>query len=240
MYYVWDHFWYYPHEERADITLDEIHVRKLKFSGLWPNVLLLAGVVLSVALLDPSKLFVGTDWRPWPYLREIVQLGLVGLSLLLGSRAVRRANHFNYHAILEVAALFFGIFICMQAPLQILNLRGPNLGLSTPMHFWWTTGSLSAVLDNAPTYVVFFETARTLGGENLVPPVVGVAERLLLAISLGAVFMGAMTYIGNGPNFMVKAIAEKSGIPMPSFFGYMVYSCLILLPLFVIATLIFL
>jgi Na+/H+ antiporter NhaD/arsenite permease-like protein len=240
IYYVWDHFWYYPHEKKTDVQLDEIHVRKLKFSGVWPNAILLAGVVLSVALLDPSKLLPGTNWRPWPFLREIVQLALVGLSLLLGSQVVRRANKFNYHAILEVAALFFGIFLCMQAPLQILNVRGPNLGLSSPMHFFWMTGSLSSFLDNAPTYVVFFETARTLGGENLVPPLVGVAEPLLVAISLGAVFMGAMTYIGNGPNFMVKAIAEKSRIRMPSFFGYMVYSCLILLPLFVITTLIFL
>ena len=105
------------------------------------------------------------------------------------------------------------------------------------MAFFWATGSLSSVLDNAPTYVVFFETAKTLGGENLIA---GVAEHLLIAISLGAVFMGAMTYIGNGPNFMVKAIAEKSGIRMPSFFGYMVYSCLILLPLLVVTTLLFL
>jgi len=104
------------------------------------------------------------------------------------------------------------------------------------MHFFWLTGSLSSVLDNAPTYVVFFETARTLGGENLVPPVTGVAASLLVAVSLGAVFMGSMTYIGNGPNFMVKAIAEKSGIRMPSFFGYVAYSGLILLPLFILTT----
>jgi Na+/H+ antiporter NhaD/arsenite permease-like protein len=207
---------------------------------VWPNALLLAGVVLSVALLDPSKPLPGTSWHPWLYLREIAQLGLVALSLGLGSNLVRRANNFNYHAIIEVAALFFGIFICMQAPLQILNVRGPDLPLSSPMHFFWITGSLSAVLDNAPTYVVFFETARTLGGENLIPAGSGVAEALLIGVSLGAVFMGAMTYIGNGPNFMVKAIAEKSGIRMPSFFGYMVYSCCILLPLFVVTTLIFL
>ena len=127
-------------------------------------------MVLSVALLDPSKPLPGTDWHPWLYLREIVQLGLVALSLILGSEAVRRANNFNYHAILEVAALFFGIFICMQPPLQILDVKGPNLGLTTPMHFFWVTGSLSSVLDNAPTYVVFFETANgRLGGEDLVP-----------------------------------------------------------------------
>jgi Na+/H+ antiporter NhaD/arsenite permease-like protein len=240
VYYAWDHFACYPREAVRDIALDERRVRGLRFSGVWPNAVLLLGVVVSVALLDPGKPIPGTSWHPWLYLREIAQLGLVGLSLLLGSDAVRRANNFNYHAIIEVAALFFGIFICMQAPLQILHVRGPSLPVDSPMEFFWATGSLSSVLDNAPTYVVFFETARTKGGANLVPPGSGVAEALLAAISLGAVFMGAMTYIGNGPNFMVKAIAEKSGIRMPSFFGYMLYSCLILLPLFLLTTVIFL
>ena len=237
IYYLYDHFWYYPHEEAIDIARDETRVRGLKFSGLWPNAPLLLGVVLSVALLDPSQPLPHTDWHPWLYMREIVQLALVGLSLWWGNAEVRRKNNFNSPAIIEVAALFFGIFICMQPPLQILHVQGPMLGLSTPTHFFWLTGGLSAVLDNAPTYVVFFETAKTLGGENLVA---GVAESLLVAVSLGAVFMGAMTYIGNGPNFMVKAIAEKSGIHMPSFFGYMLYSCVVLLPLLVVTTLIFL
>ena len=237
IYYLWDRFWCYPHEEPRDIALDETRTRRLRFSGVWPNALLLLGVVLSVALFDPKKSLPGTDWHPWLYLREITQLGLVALSLIWGSQEVRRANRFNYHAILEVAALFFGIFVCMQPPLQILGIKGPHLGLSTPTHFFWLTGTLSSVLDNAPTYVVFFETAKTLGGTNLVA---GVAEPLLVAISLGAVFMGAMTYIGNGPNFMVKAIAEKSGIRMPSFFGYMLYSVAILLPLLIVTTWIFL
>jgi Na+/H+ antiporter NhaD/arsenite permease-like protein len=114
------------------------------------------------------------------------------------------------------------------------------LGLTEPAHFFWATGALSSFLDNAPTYVVFFETARTLGGENLVPPGTGVAHDLLVAVSLGAVFMGANTYIGNGPNFMVRAIAEKRGIKMPSFFGYMLYSGCILIPLFILVTFIFL
>ncbi len=236
VYFLWDHFFCYPHESLPDIVRDETQTSRLRFSGLWPNAILLLGVILSVALLNPSKALPGTDWHPWLYIREIAQLALIALSLLLGSAVIRRANKFNYHAIIEVAALFFGIFICMQPPLQILGVRGPDLGLETPTHFFWITGCLSAVLDNAPTYVVFFETAKTLGGENLVA---GVAEELLVAISLGAVFMGAMTYIGNGPNFMVKAIAEKSGIRMPSFFGYMLYSCCILLPILVITTLVF-
>ena len=161
----------------------------------------------------------------------------MALSLLLGNPEVRRANQFNYGAILEVAALFFGIFICMQAPLQILNLRGPSLGLHSPLHFFVATGALSSVLDNAPTYVVFLETAKSLGGATGNLPM---RESLLVAVSLGAVFGGAMTYIGNGPNFMVKSIAEKSGVRMPSFFGYMVYSCGILLPVLMLVAFIFL
>jgi Na+/H+ antiporter NhaD/arsenite permease-like protein len=236
IYYLYDRVWYYPHEKPIDIVRDETRVRGLQFSGLWPNAWLLLGVILSVALLDPSKALPGTAWHPWLYLREIAQLGLVAVSLVLGSEVVRRANHFNYHAILEVAALFFGIFICMQPPLQILDVRGPDLGLTEPMHFFWATGSLSSVLDNAPTYVVFFETASTLKLKPGALAEAGVAVELLKAVSLGAVFMGAMTYIGNGPNFMVKAIAEKSGIRMPSFFGYMLYSFGILLPLLVLTT----
>jgi Na+/H+ antiporter NhaD/arsenite permease-like protein len=237
IYYVYDRFWHYPHEAKADVVRDETRVRPLRFLGVWPNAALLLAVIAAVAVLDPRMTVPGTDWHPWPYLREGVLLALVGLSLATGSREVRRANNFNYSAILEVAALFFGIFITMQPALQILQAKGPDLGLATATHFFWTTGALSSVLDNAPTYVVFFETAKTLGGE---PQMAGVAEPLLRAVSLGAVFMGANTYIGNGPNFMVRAIAEQSGVRMPSFFGYMVYSGLVLLPLFALTNWIFL
>jgi Na+/H+ antiporter NhaD/arsenite permease-like protein len=236
IYYLWDHFAYYRHESVRDIQRDESEVRPLRFRGLWPNTLLLLGVILSAAFLDPGKTFPGTAWNPWVYLREMVLLGLVVVSLWSG-QAVRRDNDFNYGAILEVAVLFFGIFICMQVPLQIVDVKGPALGLTTPAHFFWASGSLSAVLDNAPTYAVFFETARSLGGQ---PAVAGVQSSLLTAISLGSVFMGAMTYIGNGPNFMVKSIAEKSGVAMPSFFGYIVHSVVILLPLFALLTIVYL
>ncbi len=173
-------------------------------------------------------------------------LSLVWLSLRRTPKGVREYNQFNYTAILEVAALFIGIFIAMQVPIDYLTARGADLGVDTPWKFFWATGSLSSVLDNAPTYVVFFETARAM------PPEPGVAtlslatggvinNAFLVAISLGAVFMGAMTYIGNGPNFMVKSIAEQSGIRMPSFFGSMFkYSIPILLPVFVVITLLFL
>ena len=170
---------------------------------------------------------------PWP------------LGLLLTRDGIREANRFNYFAIIEVAVIFIGIFITMQVPLEVLKLKGAELGLTEPWHYFWATGILSSFLDNAPTYLVFFQTAESLSqepGDGILTLMGGAFIRhdLLVAISLGAVFMGANTYIGNGPNFMVKAIAEQEGVRMPSFFGYMAYSCLILLPLFVLVTLIFL
>lgn len=243
IYYIWDRWFAYPHETAPDITRDERLTRRLQFSGLLPNVPLLAGVIFAVGLLDPSKAFPGTDWHPWLYLREVVLLALVGVSLWLGNPTVRAANNFNYGAILEVAALFFGIFICMQPALQMLNAYGDRLPLVQAWHFFWATGVLSSVLDNAPTYLVFLETARALDvpGASTVAGVAvdGARGNLLAAISLGAVFMGANTYIGNGPNFMVKTIAEKAGVRMPSFFGYLLYSGCILLPLFILVTLVF-
>ena len=122
--------------------------------------------------------------------------------------------------------------------MQILTTHGSSLGFDSPTKFYWGTGILSSFLDNAPTYVVFFETAKSMGVEG--ETMAGVWVPILTAISLGAVFMGAMTYIGNGPNFMVKAIAEANNVRMPSFFGYMFYSCAVLLPLSIVMDLIFL
>jgi len=250
VYFVWDTFFAYHKETKSDIIHDEMRTTRLRFSGMLLNVPLLVAVIFAVALLDPSKAFPGTDWHPWMFFREIVMLALVGISVGIGSKKLREANQFNYHAIIEVAALFCGIFICMQAPLQILNEKGDQLGLDKPQEYFWVTGFLSSFLDNAPTYVVFFDTAIASGvptdeetGEEEDSVDVGgrkIAEKYLIAISLGAVFMGAMTYIGNGPNFMVRAIADSSGVKMPSFFGYMAYSCCVLLPILLIMTLIFL
>jgi Na+/H+ antiporter NhaD/arsenite permease-like protein len=230
-YVLVDSVWFYRREAKADVGRDETRQRRLRICGWELNAPLLVGIVLAVALLDPSKPVPGIDWHPWLYLREIVQLFLVAVSLWFGSKEVRDANLFTYGAILEVAALFVGIFICMQPALQILSAKGDELGLNDPPHFFWATGSLSSVLDNAPTYLVFFKTAQAMESLPGATLIAGVEEKILAAISLGAVFMGAMTYIGNGPNFMVRAIAESSGVKMPSFFGYMVYSCAILLPI---------
>jgi Na+/H+ antiporter NhaD/arsenite permease-like protein len=239
-YVLIDRIFYYHRETLADVERDIEQIGKLKISGWKVNTPLLIGVVLAVALLDPSKPFVGTDWHPWMYLREIVQLSLVALSLWFGDRAVRKKNQFNYGAIVEVAALFIGIFVTMQPALQILSVHGGELGINTPAKFFWVTGSLSSVLDNAPTYLVFFKTAQAMPAVEGATLVAGVQEPILIGISLGAVFMGAMTYIGNGPNFMVKAIAESSGVKMPSFFGYMVYSFAILLPILALTVWLFL
>jgi len=243
LYYVWD-TWAYRHEPPEAIRLDETRRQPMQVAGLI-NVLWLLGVVVAVATLDPSKPFPGTRWHALPYLREIVQLAMAGLSLLTTHKALRRENQFNFAAIGEVACLFIGIFITMQVPIEILQSKGPELGLRHPWQFFWASGGLSSFLDNAPTYVVYFAAAGTLAPpgmalmHNVQTATGSIPVELLVAISCGSVFMGANTYIGNGPNFMVKAIAEQSGVKMPSFFGYMAYSCGILVPLFLLVTLIF-
>jgi Na+/H+ antiporter NhaD/arsenite permease-like protein len=168
--------------------------------------------------------------------------------------ANREGNKFTFSPIIEVAVLFLGIFVTMAPALQILNawgsghrdVLGMQFGMSQPWHFFWASGSLSSFLDNAPTYMTFAATAAGLkdipaDGQYLRDFLArgGDAVALLAAISCGAVFMGANTYIGNGPNFMVKAIAEENGVKMPSFFGYMLYSGGILIPIFVVVTWIF-
>lgn len=169
----------------------------------------------------------------------------------------RRRNRFSWTPVVEVTVLFAGIFVTMTPALLILNawgqgqreVLGMGFHLREPAHFFWGSGLLSSFLDNAPTYLTFASTACGLEGVPLDGRYLAallahtedgaIGPRLLVAISCGSVFMGANTYIGNGPNFMVKAIAEESGVRMPSFFGYMAYSGLILVPLFGIVTLVF-
>ena len=169
-------------------------------------------------------------------LREVVILALAGLSLWRTPADIRRANRFTAHPMVEVAVLFFGIFLTMMPALELLHRRGGELGVREPWQFFWATGALSSFLDNAPTYLVFLNLAQGLALSN---EVVGVPHAILAAISVGAVFMGANTYIGNAPNFMIKAIAEATRVRMPSFFGYMLYSGGILLPLFAVITWVF-
>jgi Na+/H+ antiporter NhaD/arsenite permease-like protein len=201
--------------DRADVTSLRVHGA---LNGLW-----LGAIVVAVALLH----------APW---REGAIVALAGLSLWLTPWSIRRDNGFSAGPMLEVAVLFAGIFATMIPALELLRLRGSELGVQQPWQFFWMTGVLSSFLDNAPTYLAFLTLGQSL---RLAPDVVGVPADILAAISVGAVAMGANTYIGNAPNFMVKAIAEEAGVKMPSFLGYMAYSGAILLPLFVVVTLVF-
>jgi Na+/H+ antiporter NhaD/arsenite permease-like protein len=187
------------------------------------NFLFLVGIVIAVFLPPP--------WR------EVTMVLMGVLSYLSTREAIHVDNGFTFRPIVEVAILFFGIFLTMIPALLILEARSAHLGLHEPWQFFWVTGTLSSFLDNAPTYLTFLSAVRGLG---LHPEVGGVPATFLAAVSLGAVFMGANSYIGNGPNFMVKSIAEEQGVKMPSFFGYMVYSGAVLMPVFVLVTVVFL
>jgi Na+/H+ antiporter NhaD/arsenite permease-like protein len=178
---------------------------------------------------------IGAVFLPTPW-REMAMVAAAVVSVWKTPAKVREENEFTWYPIEEVAILFAGIFATMIPALLILKARGAELGVATPAHFFWATGALSSFLDNAPTYLTFFSLAQGVGGAQTVA---GVSAPLLQAISAGAVFMGANSYIGNAPNFMVKAIAEEAGVRMPSFFGYMAWSCGILLPIFFLLTLIF-
>jgi len=179
---------------------------------------------------------VGAVFLPSPW-REITMAGMGVLSYICTAEDIHRENGFTFGPIAEVAMLFIGIFLTMIPALLILEVRGARLGLHEPWQFFWMAGGLSSFLDNAPTYLTFLSAIRGLG---MRAEVAGVPETFLAAVSLGAVFMGANSYIGNGPNFMVKSIAEEQGVKMPSFFGYMVYSGAVLIPVFVLVTVVFL
>ncbi len=213
----------YAKEDSADIARDAAQRIPLSVQG-WINVPLLLGVIGSI--------FLPTPWR------ELIMVGLTIASVVLGPRPARSANGFTYGPILEVAILFAGIFVTMVPALALLEARGSELGLDQPWQFFLITGGLSSMLDNAPTYLTFLSTAMGLEFEQAGLAVIeltegSVPEIFLVAISTGAVFMGANTYIGNGPNFMVKAIAEDAGYEMPSFFGFAAKAVLTLAPVYV-------
>jgi Na+/H+ antiporter NhaD/arsenite permease-like protein len=217
----------------------------LRVRGLL-NLVFLGGIVATVYAAGKG---IGFDSEPWPIgLQEGIMVALTAAAFATTPSQTRTDNRFSWGPIIEVAVLFAGIFVTMTPALLLLNAHGAKLGLSEPWEFFWATGMLSSVLDNAPTYLTFAATACGQAGVPLEPrylatyldlPVAANSAQILAAISCGAVFMGANTYIGNGPNFMVKAIAEESGVKMPGFFGYMFYPAVVLLPLFVLVTFLF-
>jgi Na+/H+ antiporter NhaD/arsenite permease-like protein len=212
----------FAREPLAAIRRDRSRIEPLRLRG-GLNVAWLVAVVLAVAFLH----------APW---RELAIVALAAVSLALTPRRIRHDNGFSAGPMIEVAVLFAGIFLTMIPALELLRLRGGELGVRVPWHFFWASGALSSFLDNAPTYLTFLALGQ---GLQLRAEVAGVPAEILAALSVGSVAMGANTYIGNAPNFMVKAIAEEAGVKMPSFFGYMVYSATFLLPLFVVVTLVF-
>lgn len=231
-------------KEPPDAIVSDIREReKLSIVGKI-NFVFFAMIIAAVAFvpsLDLHAIEEGhatfTQMVPW---REVVFVSAALLSYFLGSREVRFAmNKFHWGPILEVAALFIGIFLAMMPALKYLGQVAPSLPLNQ-VTFFVFSGGLSAFLDNAPTYATFYEMASQLPGEPRVGNPPGVPEAYLVAISLGSVFCGAITYIGNGPNFMTKAVADGAGVRMPSFGGYLVWSLRYLVPNLAALLLIFL
>jgi Na+/H+ antiporter NhaD/arsenite permease-like protein len=213
-------------ESPRAIRLEEEMVKPLVIQGKI-NIIFILGIIFSVIFFKSP-------------LREVIMIGLSMLSLVYTPKKVHERNEFHYAPIIEVAVLFAGIFITMVPALLILEARGAEFGVHLPWHFFWTAGGLSSFLDNTPTYLTFLSLAQGVAHTTGMPPeIVGIPIKYLEAVSLGAVFMGANTYIGNGPNFMVKTICEHRKVKMPSFFGYMLWSCGILVPLFIIVTFVF-
>jgi Na+/H+ antiporter NhaD/arsenite permease-like protein len=205
------------------------------------NLLWLLGIVAVVFVSGTygARLFGDSPLRA---LAQILgMLAFAGVSLLTTPRAIHETNRFNWAPIVEVAVVFLGVFITMVPALSFLEERGATLGITEPWQFFWASGALSSVLDNAPTYLTFASLATGVvdGGRGILSvsnlgalAAHPTGQHLLAAVSCGAVFMGAITYIGNGPNFMVKAIAEQHHVRMPSFFGYVMWSGAILVPIF--------
>lgn len=249
LYFVADAY-LYGKEGGALAHAGDEAVEKLGIEGS-VNILLLVAIVGAVLLSGLWRPGIGFEVFHVPVelqnlARDVLLILIAGGSLLLTSAESRRMNAFSWFPIVEVAKLFAGIFLTIIPAIAILKAGTSgalgaivsavtdDAGQPVNMAYFWLTGILSSFLDNAPTYLVFFNTA---GGDPEV--LMGPLGQTLLAISAGAVFMGANTYIGNAPNFMVRAIAEERGVPMPSFFGFMVWSGLILLPIFALISWIF-
>lgn len=242
--------WLHSKDDKLPPLPDKTPDRAIKLYGTFNFVLLgaiIAAILVSAAWKPGiSVKFPGGEMELQNIARDVVLLGIAILSLVTTPKQVRAGNEFSWGPIKEVAKLFAGIFLCMIPVLAMLKadksgafsplvslVTNPD-GSANNAAYFWASGILSSFLDNAPTYLVFFELA---GGDPVALMTKGALT--LAAISCGAVFMGANSYIGNAPNFMVYAIAKDMGVKMPSFFGYMAWSCAILVPLFVVITFVF-
>lgn len=254
IYYLVD-LYFYKKEPLQNIRADIREERKMRITGLI-NIFWLLCVIASTMFLtqanfaqwfgfvekgaSPEAIEEATHHMPFyvKLIREWVFILIIAGSWLTTKKVVRVSNNYSWVPIMEVACVFLGIFATMTPALMFLQ-QNP-LPVHKAWQFVYCTGALSAFLDNAPTAMVFHATATTLPVADGVTAIAGIAPEFMKAISMGAVFFGALTYIGNGPNFMVKAIAEQEGISMPSFFGYMIkFSLIVLLPVYIIVQLLF-
>ncbi|MCB5197334.1 sodium:proton antiporter [Deefgea salmonis] len=247
MFYAIDSYYY---KKEGVLPIDRTPDSKIEFFGLW-NFALIGAIIACVVMSGIWKPgiewnIMGTHVELQNIVRDVLLVLIAIISLKFTKKEIRAGNDFNWGPILEVAKLFAAIFIAMAPAIAILRageagqmaslvkmVTSPD-GMPIDYMYFWMTGVLSAFLDNAPTYLVFFNLASG-DAAHLMGPMAST----LLAISCGAVFMGALSYIGNAPNFMVKAVAEDRGVKMPSFFGYMAWSCVCLLPVFILMTLVF-
>jgi Na+/H+ antiporter NhaD/arsenite permease-like protein len=253
IFYFWDTR-AYSKESQADIRRDIKGQTKLKVHGL-VNIVLILGVLFSVVFLKDYQMEQFTVKLAWMQQPAMILLALVSFALdhrkkerahkhgHLQFKSPREHNAFTFYAMIEVAVLFIGIFITMTPAICLLKAHGAETGVRHAWQFFWMSGILSSFLDNAPTYATYFALGQgvTKGllasdpGLSVVTTATGsISEQILMAISVGSVFMGANSYIGNAPNFMVKSICEEAKVKMPSFFGYMIYSGAILIPSFLI------
>jgi Na+/H+ antiporter NhaD/arsenite permease-like protein len=242
--------WYYRHDRRVTVVGESPPSAPIRLRGLvnLPLIGLIIGAILLSALWKPGIVFniYGTELALQDIARDAALVAIALASLAFTPDEHRESNGFTWEPIVEVAKLFAAIFVCIIPVLAMLQVgrAGPlgwllamvseDSGAPHNIAYFWLAGVLSAFLDNAPTYLVFFELT---GGDAT--RLMGDLTPTLAAISMGAVFMGALTYIGNAPNFMIFAIATERGVKMPSFFGYMAWSAAILLPVFAILTVVF-
>ncbi|MCB1143367.1 MAG: sodium:proton antiporter [Leptospiraceae bacterium] len=237
IYFIWDTI-AYGKETIKDVKRDKTEIEPISLAGQI-NFLWLGGIILCAAFLNEKYIEAIKHNHYIGFIRELGMIALIFISKATSDPKFRVENKFTFHPIQEVAYLFIGIFITMIPALVLLETNGKSLGVTEQYQFFWMTGLFSSVLDNAPTYVVFLSLAQGLFDGASVPTIVAEHAGILKAISVGAVFMGANTYIGNAPNFMVKAVAEETNVKMPSFGGYVLYSGSILIPLFIVLTFIF-
>lgn len=237
IYFIMD-LYYHKKEPAQAIALDEQVYKPIKIEGKF-NFVWLAGVVIAVAFVNEQYIpFIKIN-HYYNFLREGIILAMAIFSLLFTTKLLRVSNNFTWEPIKEVGYLFLGIFITMVPCLLYLETNAKSLGINSSIQFYYYTGLLSSFLDNTPTAVTFHSLALGLG-QQASNFVAGIPEVFLKAICVGSVFFGSMTYIGNGPNFMVKAVAEENNIKMPNFFTYIfAFSLIVLLPVYILVQLLF-